>query len=63
MNEIQNILNHFLEYNELLISPKKKWIPEDVMFAPTNKGGFKIVNIKDFFYALKTTGSEGISKV
>ena len=37
MNEIQNMINHFVEHNALFISPKKRWIPENVMFAPTKK--------------------------
>ena len=53
MNDIQNVLNHFLEHNELNISPKNTWIPEDVMYAPTKDGGFNMVNIRDFFHALK----------
>ena len=53
MNDIYNMLNHFLEHNELNISPKKKWIPEDVMYAHTKEGGLNMVNIRDFFQALK----------
>ena len=53
INEVQNMLNHFLEHNELSISTKKKWISEDVMYAPTKDGGFNMVNIRDFFHDLK----------
>ena len=31
----------------------KRWIPEKVIYAPTKEGGFNMVNIKDFFHALR----------
>ena len=43
MEEIQNMMNHFLEHNELFISPRKRWIPEKVIYAPTKEGGCDMV--------------------
>ena len=53
MENIQNMLNHFVEHNELNISPKKRWIPNDLLYAPRNEGGFNMINVKDFFCALR----------
>ena len=36
----------------LTLAPKK-WIPDDVIYGPSKEGGFNMINIRDFFHALK----------
>ena len=32
---------------------QKKWISDDVLYAPKNEGGFNMININNFFHALQ----------
>ena len=54
LEKIQNLLNHFVQHNEVLCTPKK-WIPDDILYAPTSEGGFNMINVNDFFHSLRNS--------
>ena len=50
LDEIQEIINNFVMG---IRSENKHWISKDLLYTPTSKGGFGIINLHDFTKAIK----------
>ena len=53
--KIQNTLHQFVAYNEVYMSSRTTWIPDDIMYALTKEVEFNMIKVKDFLHALKNS--------
>ena len=56
LDKIQCVINNFIAYNRYEMTSKcKSWISNTMLYGDPKDGGFNMINIKEFFLAIKTS--------
>ena len=55
INKIEHMVYNFIQNNAEPTEKRKRWIPEEIMFAPKHLGGLGCIRVKDFITSIKVT--------
>ena len=55
IEKIEHLMTNFIQNNADSTENKKRWIPDEVMYAPKHLGGLGCIRVKDFITGIKVT--------
>ena len=55
IEKIEHLMYNFIQNNAEATEKRKRWIPEEIMFAPKHLGGLGCIRVKDFITSIKVT--------